>query len=136
MDDLLKSFKTMKGNMLKIHFLYSYLDFFPANLETVNYEHSKRFQQDISGMGSRYRASGVQTCLLITVGTSRGMILRQKLSENPSPLSFRRVIFLICAICIENIYVFVISTLCGCHTKFLSEIRILKTYLNSEEKIT
>ncbi|UYV71050.1 hypothetical protein LAZ67_8001542 [Cordylochernes scorpioides] len=40
---------------LKIHFLHSYLDFFPDNLGAVSDEHAERFHQDISSMEKRYQ---------------------------------------------------------------------------------
>jgi len=39
---------------LKIHFLESYLDFFPQNPGEVSDEHSERFHQDIMSMEKRY----------------------------------------------------------------------------------
>ncbi|GBM32560.1 hypothetical protein AVEN_187113-1 [Araneus ventricosus] len=40
---------------LKIHFLYSDLEFFPENLGSVSDEHGERFHQDISNIGARYQ---------------------------------------------------------------------------------
>ena len=40
---------------LKIHFLHSYLNFFPPNLGAVSDEHGKRFHQDITKMESTYQ---------------------------------------------------------------------------------
>ena len=40
---------------LKIHFLYSPLNFFPPNLEAVSDEHGERFHQDITKMESNYQ---------------------------------------------------------------------------------
>ncbi|GBN30537.1 hypothetical protein AVEN_174502-1 [Araneus ventricosus] len=52
----LKAYKTMGCNKpLKIHFLHSYLEFFPENLGSVSDEHGERFHQDISNMGARYQ---------------------------------------------------------------------------------
>ncbi|GBL98463.1 hypothetical protein AVEN_263467-1 [Araneus ventricosus] len=43
-----KAYKTMGCNMpLKIHFLHSYLEFFPENLGSVSDEHDERLHQDI-----------------------------------------------------------------------------------------
>jgi hypothetical protein len=43
-DDLLKAYQTVGCNMsLKIHFLYSHLNFFHLNLGAVSYEHVDRF---------------------------------------------------------------------------------------------
>jgi hypothetical protein len=40
---------------LKIHFLDSHLDFFPANLSAVSDEHREKFHQDISQIEKRYQ---------------------------------------------------------------------------------
>jgi hypothetical protein len=40
---------------LKIHFLYSHLDFFPDNLGAVSDEHGERFHQDIASMEKQYQ---------------------------------------------------------------------------------
>ena len=52
---LLSVYKAMKCNIsLKIHFLHSHMDFFPANLGAVSDEQGERFHQDISTMEKRY----------------------------------------------------------------------------------
>jgi len=40
--------------LLKMHFLFSHLDFFPLNCD-VSDEHGEHFHQDISVMGHRYK---------------------------------------------------------------------------------
>ena len=40
---------------LKIYFLHSHIDFFPANLGAVSDEHGERFHQQISIMENRYQ---------------------------------------------------------------------------------
>ena len=40
---------------LKIHFLHSYLDFFPKNHGAVSDEHGERFHQEISIIERRYQ---------------------------------------------------------------------------------
>lgn len=40
---------------LKINFLLSHLDFFPENLKAVNDRHSKRFNQEILVLETRYQ---------------------------------------------------------------------------------
>ena len=53
---LFAAHKDMKCNMsLKIHFLHSHLDFFPANLGAVSDEHGERFHQDIATMEKPYQ---------------------------------------------------------------------------------
>ena len=55
-DDLLTSYKNLGCNMsLKMHFLHSHLEFFPANLGDVSDEHGERFHQEISCMEKRYQ---------------------------------------------------------------------------------
>jgi len=40
---------------LKMHFLFSHLDFFPLNCGVVSNEHEERFHQDISVMEHSYK---------------------------------------------------------------------------------
>lgn len=48
----------MKYNIsLKIHFLNSYLDFFPENPGAVSDEHG--FHQDIAAMENQYQGNGI-----------------------------------------------------------------------------
>lgn len=54
-ETLLSNFKAMRCNMtIKVHYLDSHLDFFPANLGDVSEEQGERFHQDIKIMKSRY----------------------------------------------------------------------------------
>ena len=54
--DLLTSYEAMGCNVsLKIHFLESHLNFFPANLGEVSDEHGDKFHQDIMVMKKRYQ---------------------------------------------------------------------------------
>jgi hypothetical protein len=56
MEDLATSYDKLRCNMsLKMHFLHSHLDSFPANCGAVSDEHGERFHQDISAMGNRYK---------------------------------------------------------------------------------
>jgi len=62
--DLLTSYKTMGCNMsLKIHFLQSHLDFFPANLGEVSDEHGERIQQDLMAMEKWYQGKWTSSML-------------------------------------------------------------------------
>jgi len=62
--DLLTSYKAMGCNVsLKIHFLESYLDFFPENLGKVSAEHGERFHQDILSMEKRYQGKWTSSML-------------------------------------------------------------------------
>ena len=55
---MLKSYERMGCRMsLKMHFLHSHLDFFPANLGAVSDEHGERFHQQISIMENRYQGN-------------------------------------------------------------------------------
>ena len=55
-EKLLKSYEDMGCRMsLKIHFLHSHLNFFPAILGAVSDEHGERFHQDITKMESNYQ---------------------------------------------------------------------------------
>ena len=56
--NMLKSYEKMGCRMsLKMHFLHSHLDFFPANLGAVSDEHGERFHQQISVMENRYQGN-------------------------------------------------------------------------------
>jgi hypothetical protein len=53
---MLDKFKELGCNMsMKVHFLDSHLDYFPANLGAVSEEQGERFHQDIKEMERRYR---------------------------------------------------------------------------------
>ena len=55
-ENLLEAYKEMGCRMsLKIHFLHSHLDFFPANLGAISDEQGERFHQDIQAMEARYQ---------------------------------------------------------------------------------
>ena len=54
--DMLQKFQNLGCNMsLKIHFLFSHLDYFPQNLGAVSEEQGERFHQDIKHMEKRYQ---------------------------------------------------------------------------------
>jgi hypothetical protein len=54
--ELLQSYEALGCNMsLKVHFLMSHMDFFPADMGSVSDEHGERFHQDISVMEKRYK---------------------------------------------------------------------------------
>jgi len=54
--DLVDSYEQLECNMsLKMHFLFSHLDFFPLNCGGVSDEHGESFHQDISVMEHRYK---------------------------------------------------------------------------------
>jgi hypothetical protein len=55
-NNILQSYQKLGCNMsLKIHFLYSHLDFFPENCGAVSDEHGEHFHKDISSMEKRYQ---------------------------------------------------------------------------------
>jgi len=54
--DLVNSYEQLGCNMsLKMHFLFSHLDFFPLNCGDVSDKHGEHFHQDISVMEQRYK---------------------------------------------------------------------------------
>ncbi|GBM27675.1 hypothetical protein AVEN_95339-1 [Araneus ventricosus] len=54
-EELLSAYKAMRCNMwFKVHFLHSYLGFFPQNLGAVSEEHGERFHQDIAQFERRF----------------------------------------------------------------------------------
>ena len=56
LQDLVVSYEQPESNMsLKMHFLFSHLNFFPLNCGGVSDEHGKRFHQDISVMERMYK---------------------------------------------------------------------------------
>ena len=53
---LLQAFQVLGCNMsVKVHFLHSYVDYFPDNLDAVSEEPGERFHQDIKTMEKRYQ---------------------------------------------------------------------------------
>ena len=54
--DMLVNFKKLDCNMsIKVYFLHSHLDYFPANLGDISEEQGERFHQDIKEMERRYQ---------------------------------------------------------------------------------
>ncbi|GBL88376.1 hypothetical protein AVEN_103032-1 [Araneus ventricosus] len=50
-EEMIKNFKILGCSMsLKVHFLYSHLDYFPETLGEVSEEQGERFHQDIKEM--------------------------------------------------------------------------------------
>ena len=50
-ENLLQAFHNLQCNMsVKVHFLYSHLDYFPENLGAFSEEQGERFHQDIKVM--------------------------------------------------------------------------------------
>jgi len=61
---MLKNFKVLGCKMsLKLHFLYSHLDYFPENLGDVSEEQGERFHQDLKEMERRYQGRWTKTML-------------------------------------------------------------------------
>ena len=55
-EEMLSHFQRLGCNMnIKVHFLYSYLDRFPANLGDLSEEQGERFHQDIRTMEERFQ---------------------------------------------------------------------------------
>ena len=62
--EFLSSYKTLSARMsLKVHFLHSHLDFFPANMGEVSGEHGECFHQEIKEMENRYQGRVTETML-------------------------------------------------------------------------
>ncbi|GFU88997.1 uncharacterized protein TNCV_2894451 [Trichonephila clavipes] len=54
--ELLQNYKILGCNMsVKVHFLYSHLDYFPENLGAISEEQGECFHQDIKEMERRYQ---------------------------------------------------------------------------------
>ncbi|KYN29160.1 hypothetical protein ALC57_01407 [Trachymyrmex cornetzi] len=55
-ETILDNFKKLGCNMsVKLHFLYSHLDFFPANLGEISEEQGERYHQDMKEIKRRYQ---------------------------------------------------------------------------------
>ena len=53
---LLKDYKQIGAHMsLKLHFLHSHLDLFPANLGVTSYEQDERLHQNLHSMEKNYQ---------------------------------------------------------------------------------
>ena len=80
---LFAAYKDMKRNMsLKIHFLHSHLDFFPANLGAVSDEHGERFHQDIATMENLTRATGIRQRWMTIAIAGHSNEMHQTLNTN------------------------------------------------------
>ena len=56
MDVMLQNFEALSARMsIKLHSLFSHLDYFPENLGDVSKEQGERFHQDIRTMEERYQ---------------------------------------------------------------------------------
>ena len=55
-DVMLQNFQVLGPRMsIKLHYLFSHLDYFPGNLGDVSEEQGERFHQDIRTMEERYQ---------------------------------------------------------------------------------
>lgn len=62
--DMMRAFKELKVDMsLKIHMLFSHLEFFPENLGEVSDEHGEKFHQEMSDMEKRFKGKPVVNML-------------------------------------------------------------------------
>ena len=69
--DMLEAYKELGCNMsMKMHFLFSHLDYFPENLGFLSEEHGERFHKDVQEFERRYqgRWSISRLCLLTIAG--------------------------------------------------------------------
>ena len=54
--DMLEAYKELGCNMsMKMHFLFSHLDYFPENLGFLSEEHGERFHKDVQEFERRYQ---------------------------------------------------------------------------------
>ena len=55
-DVILQNFQALSAKMsIKLHYLFSHLDYFPVNLGVVSEKQGERFHQDIRKMEERYQ---------------------------------------------------------------------------------
>jgi hypothetical protein len=63
-DDMITKYQTLDCRMsLKLHVLYSHLDFFSDNMGDISEEHGERSHQDIAVMEKRYQGSWVSSMM-------------------------------------------------------------------------
>ena len=59
MDVMLQNFQVLGARMsIKLHYLFSHVDYFPENLGDVNEEQGERFHQDIRTMEENTKIIG------------------------------------------------------------------------------
>jgi hypothetical protein len=82
--DLMDSYEQLGCNIaLKMHFLFSHLDFFPINCGDVSDEHGERFHQDISVMEHRYKGKWSAFMLGGYSWMMKMMLLKQNIIYRP-----------------------------------------------------
>jgi len=74
---------------LKIHFLESHLDFFPANLGEVSDKHGEKFYQDIMTMEKQYQDKWTSCMLADYCWTLKRDVPDAKYQRKYMPLHFR-----------------------------------------------
>jgi hypothetical protein len=77
---------------LKMHYLFSHLDFFPLNCGDVSDEHAERFHQDISVMEHRYKGKW-SAAMLGDFCWPKWTLLEQNTIDRPKDTSLSSVIF-------------------------------------------
>ena len=88
--EFLSSHKTLGARMsLKIHFLHSHLDFFPANMGEVSDEHGVRFHLEIKEMENQYQGRVTETMLAITAGFCNGKAMLRISVKPKDPSTFK-----------------------------------------------
>ncbi|GBM66580.1 hypothetical protein AVEN_251993-1 [Araneus ventricosus] len=86
-DDMSALFQNFGCNMsLKMHFLYSHLNFFSDNCGQVSDDHDERFHQDIANMETRYQGNWSKAMLDDTVGLSSEMLSTPITSDWPKEI--------------------------------------------------
>jgi len=71
-----------------VHFLNSYLNFFPKNLGAMRVEHRERFHQDISTMEKWYQGKWSPIVLIDCCWTLKTGVPQVKYSSNSSTITF------------------------------------------------
>ena len=85
--NMLQHFRRLGCNMsLKVHFLFSHLNYFPENLGAVSEEQGERFHQDIKEMERRYQGRWS-----ITMMADYCWMLKRRMSGQRSFLAKRRI---------------------------------------------
>ena len=82
--ELMDSYEQLWCNMsLKMHFLFSHLDFFPFNCVAVSDEYVERFHQDISIMERRHKGKWSTAVLRNYSWMIKMVILKQNTIDWP-----------------------------------------------------
>lgn len=112
---------------LEVHFLNSYLDFFPENLGAVRDEYEERFHQDVSTLEKWYQGKWSTSVLIDYCWTLRTDVPQVKYSSKSSTVTFYVMSILSVILCKFRFS----SDLNRASLKYLAQQRKVTTYLNS-----